>query len=102
MTNEMIARFHEEMVDQGALSGGLAWYRAMYLVAPGRLAAKVSVPTTYIWSDGDTALSRKGAELTRQWVTGPYEFEVYEGGSHWLLDERPDKVAASVVKRVGI
>src|SRR5215207_420931 len=102
MTREMVERFHNEMVDDGALSGGLGWYRAMFLQVPGELARTVPVPTTYIWSEGDVALSRKGAELTERFVSGPYELEIYEGASHWLLDERPGDVAESIAKRVGV
>ena len=99
MTRSMIETYRTEIVAAGALKGGLGYYRSMVL-APGELGRKVSVPTTYVWSDGDAALVRRGAELTPQFVTGPYELEVYEGASHWLPDERPAELAASIVRRV--
>jgi pimeloyl-ACP methyl ester carboxylesterase len=102
MTREMVERFHDEMVDDGALSGGLGWYRAMFLPGPSDFSRTVPVPTTYIWSDGDVALSRKGAEINERWVTGPYELEIYEGASHWLLEERPAELAESIAKRIGV
>lgn len=99
MTRSMIETFRTEIVADGALRGGLGYYRSMML-APGEFSRRVSVPTTYVWSDGDAALVRRGAELTPQFVTGPYELEVYEGASHWLPDELPTELAASITKRV--
>jgi pimeloyl-ACP methyl ester carboxylesterase len=42
------------------------------------------VPTLHIWSTGDPALSRAGAEATGQYVEAPYRFEVLDGVSHWI------------------
>lgn len=99
MTRPMIETFRAEIVADGALRGGLGYYRSMFL-SPNEFGRKISVPTTYIWSDHDTALVRRGAELTPQFMRGPYELEIYEGASHWLPDERPAELAASIVKRV--
>jgi pimeloyl-ACP methyl ester carboxylesterase len=54
---------------------------------------KVTVPTMFIWSDGDIALREKGARLTGDYVLGEYRFEVLKGVSHWILDEQPDRTA---------
>lgn len=101
MTRDMVERFHREIVDHGSLRGGLGYYRSLLRVTPGQLGHKVSVPTTYVWSDRDVALGRKGAEMTEQWVTGPYELEIFEGASHWIPDERPAELAASIIRRIG-
>ncbi|GAA3528861.1 alpha/beta fold hydrolase [Aeromicrobium panaciterrae] len=100
MTKEMVKQFHTEIVDYGALPGGLGYYRSMFRVAPSQFGKKVGVPTTYVWSDNDIALGRKGAEMNQRWVTGPYEFEIFEGATHWIPDERPAELAASIIKRV--
>ncbi|MCD9198566.1 alpha/beta fold hydrolase [Aeromicrobium wangtongii] len=99
MSTEMIETFRSEIVQAGALKGGLGYYRSVPLAA-GALGKRVSVPTTYVWSDHDAALARRGAELTPQFVSGPYELEVYHGVSHWILDERPAELAASIANRV--
>ena len=36
--------------------------------------------------------SRRVLELTGDYVVGEYRFELLEG-SHWILDEQPDKMA---------
>ncbi|MEJ7635315.1 alpha/beta fold hydrolase [Aeromicrobium sp.] len=101
MTSPMIEAFRTEIIADGALKGGLGYYRSMFL-APGGFNRLVSVPTTYVWSDGDAALVRRGAELTPQFVTGPYELEVFEGASHWIPDERPAELAEVISRRIGV
>jgi pimeloyl-ACP methyl ester carboxylesterase len=54
----------------------------------------------YVWSTGDFALGRRAAELTADHVTGPYRFEVLEGVSHWIPEERPDDVVRLVLEQV--
>jgi pimeloyl-ACP methyl ester carboxylesterase len=98
MADEHLEQFRREIVGDGALRGGLNWYRSLPLIAPKDLA-RVSVPSTLVWSDDDAALGRKMAELTARYVTGPYEL-VEIAGSHWLLEERPEDVAAAIIKRV--
>lgn len=90
--------YRREIVGDGALRGGLNWYRSMPLMRPRDLA-RVSVPATLVWSDDDTALGRRMVELTPRYVTGPYEL-VEVPGSHWLLNEQPDVVADAIIKRV--
>jgi pimeloyl-ACP methyl ester carboxylesterase len=82
------------MIDSGALPTALNMYRALFLANPRTVDIEVSAPTLYIWSDGDTALLRKGAENCGKWVTGPYRFEELTGVSHWIPDEVPDQAAA--------
>lgn len=75
------------------------YYRALPFSNP-RSLRKVAVPTTYIWSDADVALSRVGAELCADYVTADYRFEIVEGASHWLPDEEPKRVAELIVERI--
>lgn len=100
MTAAMVERFRHEMVADGALHGGLMWYRAIPFSRPGRPGSRVTVPTTMVWSDGDVALARAGAEQSRHWVDAPFELAVLEGVSHWVPDEAPEALARLVVARV--
>jgi pimeloyl-ACP methyl ester carboxylesterase len=81
------------MAEPGALTAALNWYRAIPLSDPRETGKKVTVPTMFIWSDGDIALLEKGARACGNYVLGDYRFEVLEGVSHWILDEQPDTVA---------
>lgn len=76
------------MSEPGALTGALNWYRAIDLSLVD--IASVTIPTLYVWSTGDVALAREGAEATAGHVDGPYRFEILQGVSHWIPEEVPD------------
>lgn len=83
----------------GGLRAAFHYYRNLGI---SQMAAvgPVSVPTTFVWSDGDVALGRDGAERTARHVTGDYRFEVLEGVSHWIPEEAPDVLGDLVVAQV--
>ena len=58
------------------------------------------MPTLYVWSDRDTALGRRAAEGTADFVDGPYRFVVLPGASHWVPEERPAELAALLLEHV--
>ncbi|QZY30171.1 alpha/beta fold hydrolase [Nocardioides coralli] len=99
MTREMVARYRAEVVQDGALRGGLLWYRGMPFTRRRTLRRPVRVPTTMVWSDHDVALARTGAELTERWVDAPYRLEVLPGVSHWIPEEAPETLAALIAER---
>ncbi len=77
-----------------AMDAALNWYRAnvanRQIVGPE--LGKITVPTMFIWSDADIALCRAGAEITGNYVEGPYRFEIIPGVSHWVPELASDKV----------
>jgi pimeloyl-ACP methyl ester carboxylesterase len=81
------------LAEPGALTAALNWYRAVPLSRSRDTGKKITVPTMYIWSDGDKVLREKGARLCGDYVVGEYRFEVLKGVSHWILDEQPDTTA---------
>lgn len=89
------------MLEPGALRGGLNWYRGLPLSRLAQPAGKISVPTMYVWSDGDAALLAKAAYDTERYVAGEYRFEVMPGVSHWIPEERPDDLAALLLDWFG-
>jgi pimeloyl-ACP methyl ester carboxylesterase len=100
LTAEAAAEIRRDVVDTGALTGGMNWYRAMMLGAPSDLKRRVSVPTTHVWSDADFALDRVGAELAADYVTADFRLEVFEGVSHWIPDQRPAELADVILARI--
>jgi pimeloyl-ACP methyl ester carboxylesterase len=94
-----LARFREEIVAYGALPGGLGWYRAMPY-ALREPVGRVRVPTTMVWSDGDTAVDRRGPELTAGYCKGPYEYVELRGVTHWIPTEAPEAAAEAILERV--
>lgn len=101
MTPEMVEQFRHDLVEGGALPGGLGWYRALPLTNAKLFGRHAQVPTTYVWSDGDAFLGRVGAELCAEYVDAPYRLEVLEGVSHWIPDERPEDLARIILERTG-
>ncbi len=100
MTEDDVARFRREIVDDGALPYALNWYRAIPLNDPRSTRPKVTVPTTLVWSDGDAALGPWGPEHTEPWVDAPYRFVVLHGVSHWIPTQAPDQLADAILDRV--
>ncbi len=58
------------------------------------------MPTTHVWSDGDGALGRTGAELSARYVVADYRLEILPAVSHWIPDEAPDRLAEIILARV--
>jgi pimeloyl-ACP methyl ester carboxylesterase len=86
------------MLEPGALTAGLNWYRGMPLSDLRKAAGKITVPTLYVWSDMDSALTAKPAHQTERYVSGDYRFEVLSGVSHWIPEEKPDELAALLLE----
>ncbi|MEH0936917.1 alpha/beta fold hydrolase [Micromonospora psammae] len=96
---ERVARYAEPMREPGALTGALNWYRAMSNEDLGRIG-KVTVPTTYVWSDRDVAIGRTAAEACASHVTGDYRFVELSGITHWIPDQAPGPLAEAILARV--
>lgn len=87
---EWIDSYTRALAQPGALSAALAWYRA---ATPFSLrAARVQVPTLYVWGSGDAALGPRAAVTTGRWVTGAYQFNVLPGAGHWLPEQHAEKL----------
>lgn len=97
MKRDQIAVVREQIVDTGALTYALNWYRAMGFNTPGGLRRRVAAPTTQVWSDHDIALGKLGPELSADYVTGPFRLEVVEGATHWLPEQNPERLADIVL-----
>jgi pimeloyl-ACP methyl ester carboxylesterase len=80
------------MSEPGLLTAALNWYRANSLSLFREARTRITVPTMYIWSNGDAGLLYAGARNCGRYVNGEYRFETLSG-SHWMLDEQPDAVA---------
>ncbi len=98
MDRELRDRFQAEMIDGGALPGGLGYYRGLPFSASS-IGGKVRVPVTHVWSSGDDALVRKGAELCERYVDADYELVVLEGVSHWIPDHAPQVLVDAITRR---
>src|SRR5690606_30524674 len=98
MRADDVERVHREIIDDGALSGALAWYRGAFL-SPPRVGI-IRVPTTYVWSDRDVALSWAAAQACGRYVEAPYELVVLEGMNHWIPRQAPEALSEAVLARI--
>ncbi|WP_213572629.1 alpha/beta hydrolase [Rhodococcus sp. USK13] len=97
---ELVDRHVALLTEPGALTGALNWYRAM--TRDFDQTPAVTVPTTYVWSTGDTALGRAGAEKCGEFVDAPYEFVVLDDATHWIPEQCPDDLAKAILQRAGM
>jgi pimeloyl-ACP methyl ester carboxylesterase len=75
-----------------AMEAAIAWYQARGAIRSP--LGGIRVPTLYIWGDADDTVGRPAAEGTRDDVSGPYQFAVLPGGSHFIQDQMPEQVNA--------
>ncbi|MBS4751791.1 alpha/beta fold hydrolase [Nocardioides sp. zg-ZUI104] len=101
MTEGDLARYRREVVEDGALPTALNWYRALPLTDPRSARARVRVPTTMVWSDGDTAIDRWGPANSGRWVDAPFTYVELPGVTHWIPSQAPDLLASVILERVG-
>jgi pimeloyl-ACP methyl ester carboxylesterase len=97
LSEDAVDRYLANFTDRKAATAALNWYRAIPFLPPSRMVP-VSVPTLYVYGTNDVALGRKAADLTGQYVKGPYRYEVLDGVSHWIPEEVPDVVGRLVVE----
>ena len=94
-----VERYVEAMQEPGRLTAALNWYRAASRASVDGFPP-VTVPTMYVWSDGDLALGRTAAEATALHVQGPYTFVELEGVSHWVPEEAPEDLTALLLEHL--
>jgi pimeloyl-ACP methyl ester carboxylesterase len=84
--------------EDGAPQAAINWYRASVIASAA--IEPVSVPTLYIWGTADASVGRRAAELTAEFVCGPYRFVEIEGGGHFLVDQFAERIARLLVTHV--
>jgi pimeloyl-ACP methyl ester carboxylesterase len=99
MSDEEIEKYVGLMHDPAALRGALSWYTAVFEHRPPTVGP-VTVPTTHLWSNGDFALGRTGAEATKQFVAADYRFIELDGVTHWIPDQAPQATIDAILSRV--
>lgn len=81
------------LADPAVLTAALSWYRGVLAADPRDPDPPVRVPTLFVWSDGDVAVTRQSTEPAHRHVTGPYTYAELRGVSHWIPEEAPDQLA---------
>lgn len=100
LPSELAASYTRQLQGRQACRAMLNWYRAIPLTSRGATAGRVRVPTMLIWSDADPFLGRRGAELTSDFVDGPYRLEILPGTHHWIPELAPERTAELILERI--
>jgi pimeloyl-ACP methyl ester carboxylesterase len=99
-----LARQVEDLSRPGALTAGLAWYRAN--VSPASLRAStapgggdpvVRCPVMGVWSTDDPALTEAQMTASARYVSGPWRYERLEGVDHWVPVHAAERLDALLV-----
>jgi pimeloyl-ACP methyl ester carboxylesterase len=69
--------------EAGGLTSALNWYRATH---PTKMRGypNATVPTLFVWSTQDPAISREAADACVRYVDGPFQYEILDGIDHWI------------------
>ena len=80
------------LMQPGGIEGAMNWYRFGSLAAGPTPA--IALPTLYVWGTNDATVGKRAAELTAEYVTGPYRFVAIENAGHFLVDQFPEQTSA--------
>jgi pimeloyl-ACP methyl ester carboxylesterase len=88
------------LADPAALTAAINWYRGMLTERPGEPDPPVTVPTLFVWSDRDSALTRQSVELVHEHVAAPFRYAELRGVSHWIPDAAPDQLTELLLEHL--
>ncbi len=100
LPREAAERDADLLATPGAMTAAINWYRGIPFAARDTSPPKVTVPTLYVWGDGDRFLTRASAEHCGDYVEAPYRFEILRGADHWTLDKDADTLAALILEHL--
>ncbi|MGH3744687.1 MAG: alpha/beta fold hydrolase, partial [Mycobacteriales bacterium] len=100
LPREAAERDAEFLSAPGAMTAAINWYRGIPFAAREASPTKVSVPSLYVWGDGDRFLTRASAEHCGDYVEAPYRFEILRGADHWTPDKDADTIGALLLEHI--
>ncbi|MBM7241558.1 alpha/beta fold hydrolase [Rhodococcus fascians] len=97
MNADDLERTRTDVVDYGALPFAVTWYRGLPFSNPGIGRLRITVPTSMVWSDGDTFIGRSAIERAQQYVDARYTLTVLAGVTHWIPTQAPTAAAQAII-----
>lgn len=82
-------------------TGGLNWYRNFdrnWETTAELADAKIAVPSLFVAGTADPVLAFTRADRAAEVISGPYRQVMIDGAGHWLQQERPDEVNATLLE----
>jgi pimeloyl-ACP methyl ester carboxylesterase len=99
ISQDELDRYISEFSRTG-FTGGLNWYRNLdrnWETTSELAGAKISVPSLLIAGTADPVLAFTRADRASEVISGPYRQVMIDGAGHWLQQERPDAVNATLL-----
>mgnify|MGYP003123746980 FL=1 len=97
MNADDLERTRTDIVDYGALPYAVTWYHGLPFFNPGIGRLRITVPTSMVWSDGDTFIGRSAIERAQQYVDARYTLTVLAGVTHWIPTQAPTAAAQAII-----
>ena len=82
-------------------TGGLNWYRNLdrnWETTPELAGAMITVPCLFMGGTDDMVLAFTRTDRAPQVISGPYQHVMLDGAGHWLQQERPEEVNATLLE----
>lgn len=99
-TEEDVERYRGAWRREGALTGMINWYRALFRAGEDPPRERVEAPTLVVWGEGDKfLLPGMAAESVEYCEDG--RLERFPDASHWVPHERREQVTDLLVDHVG-
>ena len=92
-------KYTAAMLEPGALTGALAWYRALPPSGPPPTVGRIAVPTCFMAATGDGTASPAAVDRTGDFVDGAYRLERVQT-SHWLPEDHPGLVTRLITETI--
>ncbi|USP39293.1 alpha/beta fold hydrolase [Acinetobacter sp. XS-4] len=92
MTPEQLSTFDKDFIQENRLGTAINWYRSMLISSPLSLFKKVDVPTLFVWGSEDIAVSKKSADLNKNFFSNQYH-EVFIKTTHWIPAQNPNELS---------
>ena len=95
-----LERYRAAWRREGAPTGMLNWYRAMFRYPDAPPQSHVTAPTLVIWGEDDVALLPElAAGSVNRCEQG--RLERFPDATHWIQHERPDEVTGLILEHLG-
>lgn len=93
-SREDIAAYVKEYEKPGAIQSSMHYYRAAFKDRNKKITkVQIKAPTLLIWGEEDKALRKELTFEMDSLFSGPFQIEYLQNCSHWVVDEKPEKVA---------
>ncbi|BBX75901.1 alpha/beta hydrolase [Mycobacterium shinjukuense] len=100
ITRDELDHYITEFTRTG-FTGGLNWYRNFdrnWETTAELADATISVPCLFIAGTADPVLSFTRLDRASEVISGPYREVLIDGAGHWVQQERPDEVNATLLE----